>query len=173
MTGKEIRWPYCARSEERHGLTSVITPRAGSGDVGPPPQPVNPERTPVKKVCSMRERECYGYELMCLEQAGTTRTAELRQKLAAEAKVVEEKRAAKEQEEADRLKDPSHPSNVRRRLWKELMRLLQQASNEQLGKRESDAAGVLPAHARNLRIAEIKMELGMYVVCLKCHVARV
>jgi hypothetical protein len=50
VTGKEMRWPYCARSEERHGLTSVITPRPGSGDVGPPPQPVNPERTPVKKV---------------------------------------------------------------------------------------------------------------------------
>ncbi len=54
VTGKEMRWPYCARSEERHGLTSVITPRAGSGDVGPPPQPVNPERTPVKKVSVMR-----------------------------------------------------------------------------------------------------------------------
>ena len=113
-----------------------------------------------------------GYELMRLEQAGTTRTAELRQKLAAEAKEVEEKRAAKEQEEADKLKDPSHPANVRRRLWKELMRLLQQASNEQLGKKEGDAAGALPAHARTLRIAEIKMELGMYVVCLKCRVLR-
>ena len=50
VTGKEMRWPYCARSEERHGLTSAITPRPGSGDIGPPPQPVNPERTPVKKV---------------------------------------------------------------------------------------------------------------------------
>ena len=50
VTGKEMRWPYCARSEERHGLASAITPRPGSGDLGPPPQPVNPERTPVKKV---------------------------------------------------------------------------------------------------------------------------
>jgi hypothetical protein len=40
------------------------------------------------------------------------------------------------------------------------MRLLQQASNEQLGKKDGEAAG-LPAHARSLRIAEIKMELGM------------
>jgi len=45
-----MRWPYCARSEERHGLASAVTPRPGSGDLGPPPQPVNPERTPVKKV---------------------------------------------------------------------------------------------------------------------------
>ena len=42
-------------------------------------------------------------------------------------------------------------------------RLLQQQSNEALGtmKDEAVAAGALPAHARNLRIAEIKMDLGM------------
>ena len=97
-------------------------------------------------------------------QVGTTRTAELRQKLAAEAKAADEERAAREQREADKLKDPSHPTNVHRRLWKELMRLLQQASNEQLGKKEDGLADVLPAHARNLRIAEIKMELGMCVI---------
>jgi hypothetical protein len=93
-------------------------------------------------------------------QAGTTRTTELRQKLAAEAKAAEEERAAKEQKDAEMLKDPSHPTNVQRRLWKELMRLLQQASNEQLGKKDGEASG-LPAHARSLRIAEIKLELGM------------
>ena len=99
---------------------------------------------------------------MCV-QAGTTRTAELRQKLAAEAKSADESRAARQKEEADKLKDPTHPTNVHRRLWKELMRLLQQQSNEALGtmKDEAVAAGALPAHARNLRIAEIKMELGM------------
>ena len=96
-------------------------------------------------------------------QAGTTRTAELRQKLAVEAKAADEERAVREKAEADKLKDPSHPTNVHRRLWKELMRLLQQQSNEALGslKDEAVAAGALPAHARNLRIAEIKMELGM------------
>ena len=55
-------------------------------------------------------------------QAGTTRTAELRQKLAAEAKAAQEERAAKEQQEAAKLKDPSHPTNVHRRLWKELVK---------------------------------------------------
>jgi hypothetical protein len=94
-------------------------------------------------------------------QAGTTRTAELRQKLAAEAKAAQEERAAKEQQKAAKLKDPLHPTNVHRRLWKELMRLLQQASDEQLGKKDGEAGGLLPAHARSLRIAEIKMELEL------------
>ena len=96
-------------------------------------------------------------------QAGTTRTAELRQKLALEAKAAHEDRIAKEQQEAEKLKDPSHPTNVHRRLWKELMRLLQQASDEQLGKKDGEGAGALTSHARNLRMAEIKMELGMCV----------
>ncbi len=103
-------------------------------------------------------------------QAGTTRTTELRQKLAAEAKAADEERAAREQREADKLKDPSHPTNVHRRLWKELMRLLQQASNEQLGKKDDGPGDVLPAHARNLRIAEIKIELGMCVMRVQCPV---
>ena len=81
--------------------------------------------------------------------------------LAAEAKAAQEERAAKEQQEAAKLKDPLHPTNVHRRLWKELMRLLQQASDEQLGKKDGEAGGLLPAHARSLRIAEIKMELEL------------
>jgi hypothetical protein len=77
---------------------------------------------------------------------------------------ADEERAARELREADKLKDPLHPANVHRRLWKELMRLLQQASNEQLGKKQEGHGDVLPAHARNLRIAEIKIELGMCVM---------
>ncbi len=70
VTGKEMRWPYCARSEERHGLTSVITPRPGSGDIGPPPQPVNPERTPVKKVCVVWRRRVLRMMNLTLSLAG-------------------------------------------------------------------------------------------------------
>jgi hypothetical protein len=81
-----------------------------------------------------------------------------------DAKAASEERAAREQQEADRLKDPNHPTNLHRRLWKELMRLLQQASNEQLMKKDGGDVGALPAHARSLRIAEIKMELGMCVM---------
>lgn len=80
--------------------------------------------------------------------------------MAAEAKAAQEERAAKEEQQAAKLKDPAHPTNVHRRLWKELMRLLQQASDEQLGKKDGEA-GLLPAHARSLRIAEIKMELEL------------